>query len=155
MGSEPTLEQLARLRGQAVDEARRALTVAERARDQCVAVCAGARAVLEAHTQVLSAARSRFAVARTVAALHWESTATERALAARCSARTALRRAEQRLVDAEREVAARASAVRESELARRAITRTLARRTQEVTLRTERRLEDELDAVVQTRTNPR
>lgn len=148
---EPTLEQLARLRAEAVDEARRALAEAEQARDARAALCAQARERCAQRARALADARAEFVDARTVAGLRWSSGRTERAQQLRAMARAALLSAEQGLAAAEREVASRRDDVRARELGRRAIARTLERRTQEVTLRTERRHEDDLDDAFRTR----
>jgi hypothetical protein len=140
-----TLAQLLRLRGNAVDTARHALQQAERARTQSQRVRDRAIAAHTLSECALIAARAQFVGARSVAALRWSAACTENGVTRRARDEARIAVAERQWADACARVNACAQVVRARELEHRAVARTIERRARDVTLRTERRLEDEAD----------
>ena len=143
--SDEPLEQLARLRTHAVDQARSALRSAEDARNACRRARDAALASEAAHDKALAHARACFVGASSVAALRWSARRTDTELAQRSRCRLVLAERERRLQEAVAQVEALTRLLRARELERRAVTRTLEQRAQAVTRRTEMRLEDEAD----------
>ncbi|MDB4977764.1 MAG: hypothetical protein JWN48_6105 [Myxococcaceae bacterium] len=143
--ADETLKRLEQLRTDAVERARLALGEAQRQHAEArLAEHAARTAELERAT-ALGHARSSFARANTVfglrtSALHMHALEAELKRAVERVARTALLRQRAELC-----VRARADALRTAELARRAVRRNLEQRALDVSLRTERREEDERD----------
>ena len=139
------LQGLETLRSQTVEEARRALREAEGDFRSAEHARDAALAARNTDELALRAARGVFARAGSVVALRFAEAEVG-------AAQLRLGRAEQRvartqlgLVRAEAERASRQTALRTAELARRAVARTVEQRAAAVSLRTERRLEDEVD----------
>lgn len=144
MSDEP-LEQLARLRAHAVDDARVALREADDARTACRHARDAALAVAAQREQAITESRAHFVAAVSVSALRWSARCTDTELARRARDRVVLAECELRWREATARVDALARALRARELERRAVARTLARRLDAVKRRTETRLEDDAD----------
>lgn len=143
--TDSALEQLDRLRAQAVEQRRVELARALSAASEPAARLRLARASVLAAEQALQRAAERNQPLSSIRALQAGADHLALLRAQANEARVVLSRAEQVHAGASAQVRAAEQALRDAECARLGTKRVLARRAQAVSLRTERLREDELD----------
>jgi hypothetical protein len=139
------LVQLEDLRRDDVDRASRELADRRRTHEQALAAQQSAAGAHEAALRALAVARESFAAARTVPALRAAEDALRLAREARLRTRERLESSRVRALSTAHALADGEGRVRAGEVARRSVARTLEQRAADVSLRTERRHEDESD----------